>query len=70
MLNPYKLIRTSKELRQLLGSQCSPMANSVYIVGPDIHGRTCHCATHSDMNVPGAIKRVDELNDLHALRQL
>ena len=37
---------TREELRQRLGGQCSPMRDREgYVIGPDVKGRLCHCAT-------------------------
>jgi len=35
------------ELRQRLGGQCSPTrgGGGGYVIGPDVNGRLCHCAT-------------------------
>jgi hypothetical protein len=40
-----------ESLRNLLGSQCSPMrGRKGYVVGPDVTGRFCHCATMFNMS--------------------
>jgi hypothetical protein len=37
---------TKEDLVKRLGYQCSPMAHREgYVIGPDINGRLCHCAT-------------------------
>jgi hypothetical protein len=41
----YKAIETGQELKEILGGQCSPMEGRSYVIGPDITGRLCHCAT-------------------------
>ncbi len=54
-------------LRKLLGSQCSPMkSRKGYVVGPDITGRFCHCATM--FNMSEAMLHAKSLNrgNLHA----
>lgn len=34
------------ELRAVLGDQCSPdPSRAAYVIGPDINGRLCHCAS-------------------------
>jgi hypothetical protein len=42
---PYEAVNAD-QLRARLGRQCSPMrGKDGYIIGPDIHGRICHCST-------------------------
>lgn len=37
-------------LRQLLGNMCSPdKSRKGYVVGPDLAGRFCHCASCFDI---------------------
>jgi hypothetical protein len=58
----YQAIRTSKELRSILGQQCSPMAGKSYVIGPTLAGdRIAHCATCS--SYAEAVKLADECND-------
>ena len=49
MTGPYQAV-TKKELVARLGMQCSPDRNrDGYVIGPDITGRICHCASCSTM---------------------
>ncbi len=53
---------TREQLRQRLGGQCSPMqGRDGYVIGPDIHGRICHCSTHFSLGE--AQRKAKELND-------
>jgi hypothetical protein len=54
---------TATELIATLGTQCSPCRRSPspgYVIGPDINGRLCHCATCSTLGEAQA--KVDKLN--------
>ena len=45
MPNKYKAVDVT-ELRNKLGNQCSPQrGKDGYVIGPDVNGRICHCAT-------------------------
>lgn len=54
---------TKEQLIEILGREnCSPMAHkNGYVIGPDAHGRPCHCSTHDTLSQ--AIKRADKLNE-------
>ena len=63
MSGPYKAV-TREQLKQRLGSQCSPMPDREgYVIGPDITGRICHCATC--FTLAEAQRRADEYNKRH-----
>ena len=53
---------TREQLTARLGRQCSPMqGRDGYVIGPDIHGRICHCSTHFSLGEAQAKAR--ELNN-------
>lgn len=53
---------TPEELINRLGGQCSPMlGHDGYVIGPDIHGRICHCSTHWTLG--DAQRKAKELNE-------
>lgn len=59
---PYRAVDVT-ELVRVLGAGCSPMGGPQgYIIGPDVTGRLCHCATCSSL---GAAQRLAQsLNDV------
>lgn len=47
-----------------LGRQCSPARDySAYVIGPDVHGRICHCSSHRSM--ADARKYAEKFNNLN-----
>jgi len=68
MNQPYKAIRNSHGLRNILGNGCSSEHNKSYVIGPDLYGRICHCATCSSYE--DAQDKAEELNALHDIRVL
>ena len=56
----YEGVNT-EQLQARLGRYCSPMhGRDGYVIGPDIHGRLCHCSTHHSLGEAQAKAR--ELN--------
>jgi len=49
-------------LRQVLGNQCSPMrGRDGYVIGPDVNGRLCHCATC--FSIGEAKRHIEQINN-------
>lgn len=63
----YKAVG-KEELREILGSQCSPYFNREgYVIGPDSNGRLCHVASCFSMS--DARRHATEANERDRLRQ-